>query len=315
MNRKLIALFLYLCFCAETQAQTETTVIYLDSLNHPSTSEDYYYKIEIGNFDKNANAFETVKYKKGGIVKQKGWSLDQNFWKKTHDYYAFFDSGKLQRKVHCVNGREIGPVTTWYEDGSKRFEGTHEENLNGKNILKIENYWDEKGQKIVDGGNGIFEITEKNYWQKGHYKNGYQDGIWEFENLKTKEKVIKKFANKYFVSGTYIDANNNRREFKEEGLIKPIPPGGVEEFRLHIYDNLKKSITNSGFEKILLRFIVEKDGTLSNVEVLQSTDKELNEEIKRIIRISGKWTPAEFEGKVIRYRATQKLTFREIDQF
>lgn len=305
--------FIFLVVLGKAQAQEQQTIIYLDSLNQPSNAEDYFYKIEIGNFDKNANAYETIKYKKEGIVAQKGWSLDQKVWKKTHDYYAFFDSGKLQRKVHCVNGREVGPVTVWYENGSKRFEGTHEVGLNNKIILQLTNYWNSNGEKIVDNGNGNFLLIEKNMKQEGVYKNGYQDGEWKFTNLKTGEKRIKNFSNKNFVSGTYIDAKNNRRDFNEEGVIKPTPPGGREEFKIHLMDNLIKKLTNTNFENIIVRFFVEKDGTLSNMEVLESSNENLNAEIMRVIRTAGKWKPAEIEGEIIRYRATQIFTIRESD--
>src|SRR5690606_39957636 len=61
------------------------------------------------------------------------------------------------------------------------------------------------------------------------------------------------------------------------------------------------------------RFVVEKDGTLTNFEV-EGTENEVHEQLaEQIIEImkeSGNWTPAQHEGKIVSSTFVWKVTFR-----
>jgi len=71
---------------------------------------------------------------------------------------------------------------------------------------------------------------------------------------------------------------------------------------------LKKGLPGS----IFVTFIVEKDGTLSNICVLpgKGLSPEQDEEALRIIRsTSGKWEPAKIQGIVVRSLLKQRFVF------
>ena len=52
--------------------------------------------------------------------------------------------------------------------------------------------------------------------------------------------------------------------------------------------------------KVSLRFVIERDGSLTNIEVLASPDKSLSDEAIRVLRQSPKWTPGKQMGRPVR---------------
>lgn len=52
--------------------------------------------------------------------------------------------------------------------------------------------------------------------------------------------------------------------------------------------------------KVLVSFIINKDGTISSPKVVKSVSPELDREALRVIRIMPKWKPGEDHGKPCR---------------
>ena len=90
----------------------------------------------------------------------------------------------------------------------------------------------------------------------------------------------------------------------------PTYPGGFEA----MYEFLKKEMRHpEGAEiksgRVIIRFIVEKDGRLTHFEVLHSPDEKLSEEALRLVKLMPRWTPAKNKGKVVRCLFTIPVTF------
>lgn len=82
-------------------------------------------------------------------------------------------------------------------------------------------------------------------------------------------------------------------------------PGGIAEMVKWINENMNYpeiAIENEVQGKVYVSFVIEKDGSISNVEVLKGVSKELDIEAKRLIRSMPKWTPGELAGKIVRSR-------------
>ncbi len=61
---------------------------------------------------------------------------------------------------------------------------------------------------------------------------------------------------------------------------------------------------------VVVQFVVEKDGSLSNIKVVSPTDPSLDKESIRVIESMPKWTPGENKGKVVRVKYTLPIRFR-----
>ena len=62
--------------------------------------------------------------------------------------------------------------------------------------------------------------------------------------------------------------------------------------------------------KVIVQFVVDKDGTISNPEVVRGVDPYLDKEAIRVISSMPKWTPGMQNGKKVRVKFTVPVSFR-----
>ncbi|MDT3405425.1 energy transducer TonB [Mucilaginibacter terrae] len=84
----------------------------------------------------------------------------------------------------------------------------------------------------------------------------------------------------------------------------PVFPGGEKAFGQYLNKNLrypKKAKDKKIQGKVFVSMIIEKDGSVKNVQVARGTSSpELNAEAVRVLAVSPKWTPGQQNGKVVR---------------
>lgn len=87
-------------------------------------------------------------------------------------------------------------------------------------------------------------------------------------------------------------------------------PGGINEFRRRFTEKFDSDKLKYAKGKISteITFVVERDGTISNIAA-KGTNTILNEvAVKAIKKIKEKWNPAEYKGEKVRYRFKLPLT-------
>jgi protein TonB len=90
-------------------------------------------------------------------------------------------------------------------------------------------------------------------------------------------------------------------------------PGGPAAMMKWINDNVKypqTSIEMNEQGRVFLSFVVEADGSISNVKVERGISPDLDREAKRIIRSMPNWTPGESAGRVVRARCRLPINFQ-----
>lgn len=95
--------------------------------------------------------------------------------------------------------------------------------------------------------------------------------------------------------------------------VQPKFPGGEQAMMEHLKNNLRypaecadKSIEG----RVILSFVVEKDGSVSNIEEMRSPDPLLTKEAKRVVSIMPKWEPGTQRGHKVRVKYVLHITFR-----
>jgi protein TonB len=88
--------------------------------------------------------------------------------------------------------------------------------------------------------------------------------------------------------------------------------GGLDEFRKWVAK--RTNYPQAAFERklrgtVFLTFIVEKDGSVSNVTVIKGVDPLLDSEAVKAISESPKWTPGLQRGEPVRVRYSIPLNF------
>ena len=89
--------------------------------------------------------------------------------------------------------------------------------------------------------------------------------------------------------------------------------GGLEAFRAWVQSNVKFpqiALENGIQGRVVLSFVIEKDGRLTNIQVLQTPDRSLSEEAIRVLNKSPKWSPGKQRNQVVRVKYTLPVDFR-----
>lgn len=91
---------------------------------------------------------------------------------------------------------------------------------------------------------------------------------------------------------TSSSANHENVVDSKSVEVKPNFAGGVENFRRYIAKNFRIPDVEGLNGKIIVSFIVEIDGSLSEITIEQDIGYGTADEIKRVLRKSPKWKPA-----------------------
>lgn len=89
--------------------------------------------------------------------------------------------------------------------------------------------------------------------------------------------------------------------------------GDLNTFRNWVQQNVKFpqiALENGIQGRVVLSFVIEKDGTLTNIEVLQAPDRSLSEEAVRVLETSPKWEPGMQSNKAVRVKYTLPVDFQ-----
>ena len=98
-------------------------------------------------------------------------------------------------------------------------------------------------------------------------------------------------------------------------VVEQMPefPGGAGEMMKFIATTVKYPEAAMKYGKqgrVIATFIVEADGTVSNIKVVKSVCEELDAEAVRVIGLMPKWTPGKQNGKEVRVKYTIPVSFR-----
>lgn len=88
--------------------------------------------------------------------------------------------------------------------------------------------------------------------------------------------------------------------------------GGEEQMQMWMQENLQYpdiSMEMGEQGKVYLTFVVEKDGSITNVEIIKGISRDLDNEAKRLIRTMPNWLPGEAKGLKVRSSFTMPINF------
>lgn len=107
----------------------------------------------------------------------------------------------------------------------------------------------------------------------------------------------------------------NEEENKVFDVVEEQPsfPGGQGALMAWLNDNIKYPVVaaENGIQgKVIVQFVVGKNGSISNVKVLRSVDPSLDKEAVRVVSNMPNWTPGKQNGASVNVRFTLPVTFR-----
>ena len=93
----------------------------------------------------------------------------------------------------------------------------------------------------------------------------------------------------------------------------PEYPGGMKEMLKFLQENVKypeNAMKNNVQGRVIVQFVVEKDGTLTEFKVARSVDPDLDAEALRVLQTMPKWKPGMQRGKIVRVKFTVPVSFK-----
>ena len=123
----------------------------------------------------------------------------------------------------------------------------------------------------------------------------------EGEVLKAKEVVV--------------DEKPKEEETKVFDVVEQMPsfPGGDAELMKFLHDHIKYPVVaeENGIQgRVIAQFVVERDGSISDVKVIKSVDPSLDKEAVRVLKSMPKWIPGKQNGSAVRVKYTVPVTFK-----
>lgn len=89
-------------------------------------------------------------------------------------------------------------------------------------------------------------------------------------------------------------------------------PGGSEEMSKYLANNIRypeiaMELGDQG--RVFVEFIIEKNGSISNVKILRGVSREIDAESVRVVANMENWTPAIYKRKYVRARARIPINY------
>ena len=94
---------------------------------------------------------------------------------------------------------------------------------------------------------------------------------------------------------------------------QPQYPGGMGALNQWLGSNIKYPVmaAENGIEgRVVVQFVVERDGSVSGVHVVRGVDPSLDKEATRVVSAMPKWIPGKQNGSAVRVKYTVPVTFR-----
>lgn len=104
-------------------------------------------------------------------------------------------------------------------------------------------------------------------------------------------------------------------EAKVFEVVEQMPtfPGGNGELMAYLGKNIKYPVVaeeNGVQGRVVLTFVVERDGSITDVKVVKSVDPSLDKEAIRVVKAMPNWIPGKQNGSAVRVKYTLPVTFR-----
>lgn len=232
---------------------------------------------------------------------------------------SYYANGLRQNVSNYKNGKKTGDETCFYPNG-KVFQQIHYPESNGRPNEDGEDYLitanlDSLGKAQVTDGNGYYKGYDNKFQyvnEEGNVKNGKRDGQWKGEEKDFHIKFTETYDNGKLVSGNSTTDNGKSATYQQSRQVLPQFKGGVEAFGRYLSNNIVYpdfARTRDIQGKVILTFVVEKDGKLTDIKVSKSVATSLDEEAVSVLKRSPKWVPGTRFGFPVRVQYSVPIDF------
>ena len=274
--------------------------------------------------DSGSVLYNVLEYYKNGKPKLVGKSSTVDPIKLEGMMLSYYSNTKRKRVANYNKGKISGVVYDYYPNGKLYRSMDYQSSVQGvegtggaPNFMageNIQNVYDSTGVEIVKDGNGHYPIFDNDYKyveEEGDVKNGKRNGIWKGTLNKSKIFFTEEYADGKFIKGTNTDESGNTKNYTVKEAL-PTFKGGERAFGNYLSQNIRYppgARDRNAQGRVILGFVIEKDGSIKDIKILQAVDPELDAEAVRVIRESPQWNPGIQHGVPVRVAYTMPINF------
>ena len=147
----------------------------------------------------------------------------------------------------------------------------------------------------------------------------------EFEIIEDSKTIEREFNISSFQQTSNVQASVAKVEIKieeeevqEEKVIFTVVeqeasfPGGIQKLNEYLATSIKypQQAKETGTKgRVMLTFVVERDGSITDIKILRDIGSGCGEEAKRVVKEMPKWQPAKQRGKAVRQQFVLPVSF------
>lgn len=306
--------FFFIAFVSNAQ-QKDTISFFIDGLEKPPEQKlATYLRIGI----RNKTIWEVYDlYLNEDKIRMKAYCTDDSLQLKEGlcEYYS--KSGKVIAKGHYTRGKRVGLWKWMHENGQLQDSTLYKNDIpTGQSVGYYQDGNISYKQKFDSDGNGngseIRFYTSGIVRDSGSYTANKKNGIWFYyreDNSKASEIL---FVNDSAVSAKNFDTKGNlisSKLIEQEAAY----PGGDEAWNKYLGIKLgllyDKKDNRSYAGTCSIQFVVDTDGNLSNIEVIDTTNPKLSDFVSSFLKNAKKWNPAIQYNLYVKAYRRQRFTF------
>lgn len=136
------------------------------------------------------------------------------------------------------------------------------------------------------------------------------------ENIEIKIEDVEIEIDNIVTDVTAIEAPRQQEEVEQVFTIveqSAVYPGGMDAFYKYVQKELNypKQARRMGIQgRVFVQFVVDKDGSITDVKTVKGIGGGCDEEAERVLRESVKWAPAKQRGKKVKVRMNIPIVFK-----
>jgi TonB family protein len=318
MKISFIAIFLFSILTCAAQ-DSVLNISYLTDGRYVSTRERADYVRIVSVPDSGSNLYNIVDYYRNDSKRLIGKTSKIFPPQFEGQCVIFYRNGKKAMVLNYKNDLLVGEAYVFYPNGNLYLEKQYPDNgdkfndINNNFLIKA-NY-DSLGATLVKNGNGYYKGYEGNFKYidvEGPVKNGKRDGVWKGTNKNLGVTYTENYKNGVFIEGTSIDQTGQAVNYTSVNAVPPRFKGGEAGFIRYIKKNIKypDEARRLGIQgKVMVSFVVEKDGSVSDVQVARPVSPSIDAEAIRVVENSSRWVPGMQYGRPVRVMYSVPISF------
>jgi TonB family protein len=231
---------------------------------------------------------------------------------------TFFTNRKRKSYSFYKSGHLFGDAFEYFSNGTmytaKKYAERKQNQFSIDCLINTCN--DSTGKALVTDGNGYYvgyDSAFKKIYEEGNVKAGLKDGEWKGhdENRYDTIAFVEQYDNGKMIHGSAVDKYKKEYQYTQR-QVEPEFKGGETALYKYLgyairYPAEAKENKIQGL--VILNFVVEKDGSVADIEVWKSPDSQLTEEAIYVLKHSPKWTPGMIYGRKVRVQYTLPVNF------